>query len=183
APADFVRTIGEALRKRAFTARFEVSAAEANNIFTVGRPLGEMERPGALLLPYCAKLKGCSLRYTNGCSRCGLCSVGQAYDLAERHGLTPIAIQNYEMLEKELAGLQRGGVRAFVGSCCEAFYAKHCADFERIGLPGILVGLDSSTCYDLGQEEKAHRGEYEGQTELNLKLLGQVVEHLTDDGR
>ncbi len=183
APADFVRAIGEALRKRAFTARFEVSAAEANNLFTVGRPLEEMERPGALLLPYCAKLPECSLRYSNGCDRCGLCSVGQAYSLAERHGLIPITIQNYEMLEEELAGLQRGGVRAFVGSCCEAFYVKHCADFERIGLPGILVGVDSSTCYDLGQEEKAYRGEYKGQTKLNLKLLEQVVEHLIHDGR
>jgi hypothetical protein len=29
------------------------------------------------------------------------------------------------------------------------------ADFERISLPGILVDVESSTCYDLGEEKKA----------------------------
>jgi lipoate-protein ligase A len=108
--------------------------------------------------------------------------VGEAYALAEAHGLTPVTIQNYERLEEVLADCRRQGAPAFIGSCCEAFYAKHRADFERIGLPGVLVDLDSSTCYDLGQEQEAYRGQYENQTELRLGLLGRVVARIVEEG-
>ena len=95
--------------------------------------------------------------------------------LAEKYGLTPVSIQNYENLEETLAQLKQDGVEAFVGSCCEPFYAKHRDDFERIGLPGILVDVDSSTCYDLGKEQDAYAGQFENQTYLKLDLLERVV--------
>jgi lipoate-protein ligase A len=88
-----------------------------------------------------------------------------------------ITIQNYEDLEATLHQLKRSGVRSFIGSCCEPFYGKHRPDFERIGLPGILVDVDQSTCYDLGREKEAAKGNFENQTHLNLPLLQKVLEY------
>ncbi len=179
-PADIVCTVGKALARLEF-GRLGIEPAEANDLFTVVRPLAQTPRPAFLLLPYCAKLPACDYRYREGCDRCGLCSIGEAYALADRYGLTPLTIQNYEMLEDVLTRCQeQGGARAFVGSCCEAFYAKHQADFERIGLPGVLVDLESTTCYDLGEEARAYQGRYENQTELKLGLLERVMACLTN---
>ena len=181
-PDDIVLTIEEALAKRDLF-RYGIDPAEVNNIFTVVKPFAEMPQPGFLLLPYCAKLSGCDYRYREGCAACGLCSIGTAYELAARYGLQPVTIQNYEKLEEVLLEQRSAGAEAFVGSCCEPFYAKHRDDFERIGLPGILVDLDSSTCYDLGQQEQAYQGQYENQTELRLGLLQQVLAAVTDGHR
>ena len=60
-------------------------------------------------------------------------------------------------LSRSYAASERSGVKGFVGSCCEPFYGKRRPDFERIGLPGILVDVESSTCYDLGQEKRPFR--------------------------
>jgi lipoate-protein ligase A len=87
-----------------------------------------------------------------------------------------LTIQNYEDLESTLHQLKRKGLRSFIGSCCEPFYGKHRPDFERIGLPGILVDLERSTCYDLGRQEEAFRGQFENQTQLNLPLLKKILE-------
>ncbi|WP_371413940.1 DUF116 domain-containing protein [Moorella sp. Hama-1] len=124
-----------------------------------------------VLLPYCAKLPTCRFRSRQGCSQCGRCDIGTAYALARQYGLEPLTIQNYEMLARVLRRLKKAGAPAFLGSCCEAFLTKHRRDLERIGLPGILVDLDSSTCYELGQEHAAHAGRFENQTTLKLDLL------------
>lgn len=88
-----------------------------------------------------------------------------------------LTIQNYEELESTLYKLKRLGVNGFVGSCCQPFYGKHRPDFERIGLPGILIDVERSTCYDLGQEKEAIKGQFENQTHLNLPLLKRVLEY------
>ncbi len=176
--ADLSRAVGEALARLDFHHRLGVSLEEANYLFTVVRSLDDMPRPQTLLLPYCAKAVDCDYRYREGCLVCGRCSVGDAYAIADRYGLAPITIQNYEMLEDVLRQRRAAGDDAFVGTCCQAFYAKHRADFERLALPGVLVDLDSATCYDLGEEEKAHRGQYENQTNLRLGLLERVVSYL-----
>lgn len=181
--ADVVRTLREALEKTTYI-RHNIRPDEVNYVFSVVEPLSEIvetrslgENPVSppLLLPYCAKLTGCEYRYEEGCTQCGGCCIGDAFHLAEKYGLTPISIQSYEHLEETLERLKREGVVAFVGSCCEPFYAKHRDDFERIGLPGILVDVDSSTCYDLGQEEEAYAGRFENQTYLKLDLLERIV--------
>lgn len=173
-PRDFVSVLSEAVEKRTYT-RYGVYENEANFVFPVVKPLTEIEECSVLLLPYCAKLPECEYRYREGCTQCGLCCVGDAYRIAERYGLRAISIQNYEMLEETLEDLKRQGVSAFIGSCCEAFYAKHRADFERIGLPGVLIDVDSSTCYDLGREQEAYVGRFENQTFLKLNLIERVV--------
>ena len=97
--------------------------------------------------------------------------------MARSFGMESVTIQDYEDLETTLVRLKRSGVQSFVGSCCEPFYGKHRPDFERIGLPGILVDVERSTCYDLGKEREASRGRFENQTHLNLPLLHKVLEY------
>ena len=181
---DVVRTLREALEKTTYT-QYDIHLNEVNYVFPVVKPLAEITDCPVLLLPYCAKLTDCEYRYEEGCMQCGGCCIGDAFHLAEKYGLTPISIQSYEHLEETLERLKGEGVVAFVGSCCEPFYAKHRDDFERIGLPGILVDVDSSTCYDLGKEEDAYAGRFENQTYLKMDLLERVVARVargTGDG-
>ena len=150
---------------------------ETHHLFPVLKPFKEIRRPEVLLLPYCAKKVECNYRNLQGCEECGQCSVGDAIQVAKSFGMDSLTIQNYEDLEWTLYRLKRSGVRGFVGSCCEPFYGKHRPDFERIGLPGILIDVERSTCYDLGQEKKAMKGQFENQTHLNLHLLKRVLEY------
>lgn len=174
-PADFSRAIGEALERGGY-GRYGITPSEASSVFTVGRPLSQMPRCSVLLLPYCAKLVDCELRQADGCTECGLCTIGDAYRLARDRGLRTVSVVNYEHLQETLALCRREGVKAFVGTCCEAFYARHREDFEAAGLPGVLVDIDSATCYDLGEESLAYGGRFERQTHLRLDLLAKVVD-------
>jgi len=103
--------------------------------------------------------------------------VGEAVRMARSFGMDSVTIQNYEDLESTLHHLKQSGIRGFIGSCCESFYGKHRPDFERIGLPGILVDVERSTCYDLGKEKEAFKGNFENQTHLTLPLLEKVLEY------
>lgn len=181
-PADFSRALTEALEKTAY-GDYGIHPEEVNWVFPVIVPLTELPPAPVLLLPYCAKLPDCAYRYQEGCARCGGCCIDDAFRLAEEYGLTPISIQNYEMLESTLKRLKEAGVPAFIGSCCEQFLAKHRDDFERIGLPGVLVDVDNTTCYDLGREQDAYMGRFENQTYLKMDLLRRVVERFGPNGR
>lgn len=174
-PSDLVKAIGEALDKLNYPA-YGIPPEEVNSVFTVVEPYEGVPEPTALLLPYCAKLPDCALRYEEGCVGCGLCGIGDAFSLARQHGLKPITIQNYEHLEDTLRNCLDQGIKGFIGCCCEAFLAKHREDFERIGLPGILVDLNNVTCYDLGREVDAHHGRFDRLTHLKLDLLEKVIE-------
>jgi lipoate-protein ligase A len=75
-----------------------------------------------------------------------------------------------------LAGLGAAGASAFVGSCCEAFYIKHRRDMEQAGVPGLLFDVEGAeTCYDLGKAAYAYRGEYQGETAVDLPLLALLL--------
>jgi lipoate---protein ligase len=171
-----IRAIEEAVQKMDLLPH-GFTEDETHHLFHVLRPFAKVRKPEVLLLPYCAKEIDCACRYRQGCDECGRCSVGEAARIARTFGMDPITIQNYEDLESTLSGLKRSGVAGFVGSCCEPFYGKHRPDFERLGLPGILVDVEQSTCYDLGQEQKAFKGQFENQTHLNLSLLRRVLEY------
>jgi lipoate---protein ligase len=129
----------------------------------------------AFLLPYCAKLLDCSFRSSDGCDVCGKCSTGEISELLDNEGIRSITITSYEHLEDTLKGLKDSGIQFFSGCCCEAFYIKHKNDFERIGLPGILINIDNSTCYDLGKEKEAYSGNFEGFTELKIPLIKKIL--------
>ena len=150
---------------------------DTHHLFPVLKPFREIKKPEILLLPYCAKDLDCSYRNQQGCEECGRCSVGDAAQMARSFGMDSLTIQNYEDLETTLHQLKGKGLRSFIGSCCEPFYGKHRPDFERIGLPGILVDVERSTCYDLGQQEEAFKGQFENQTHLNLPLLKKAIEY------
>ncbi len=147
-----------------------------NDIYMVHKPFSDKNRIEMMLLPYCAKLPDCRFRYGQGCDRCGKCSIGDTMDLAERYGIKHMTIVSYEHLHETLVDLKGKGIRYYAGCCCEAFYNKHKQDFEKVDLPGILLNIDSTTCYDLGKEEDAYKGKFEGFTNIKLDLLEKVLQ-------
>jgi lipoate-protein ligase A len=175
-PEDLVKLILEAIGKMEYES-LGISLADTNHIYAVNRNSMSVLENGCdvLLLPYCAKLLSCEYRKKEGCVKCGGCSIGLAYELAEEAGLVPITIQNFEHLMATLKLLKRNDVRGYIGCCCEGFYCKHQDDLEAVGIPGILVGIDDQTCYDLGKEREALRGAFESQTELRIDILSKLL--------
>jgi len=148
---------------------------QINDIYFVCRPFDPKNVIEILLLPYCSKEPDCEFRYSQGCSKCGLCSIGDAIEVSESFGIKHMTITSFEHLRETLTELRSRGVKYFAGCCCEAFYLKHIQDFENIGLPGVLVNIDSTTCYDLGKEYDAYGGKFEGFTDIKTGLLKKVL--------
>jgi len=174
--SDFVNAVDKALEKIRLT-EFGIPLSLTNRIFLVNGSFPEITReaPYHLLLPYCAKSLECEYRGKKGCSECGECSIGVAYRLGKERNMQVTTIQSFADLLATFEELKSKGVTSFVGCCCEAFYTKHIEDFEKSGLLAILVDIDSTTCYELGQEQNAYKGEFESQTEINIDLLKQVL--------
>ncbi|MEW5724103.1 MAG: DUF116 domain-containing protein [Thermodesulfobacteriota bacterium] len=154
-----------------------LSPAEANDIFLVNLRPVDLPRlkPAWLLLPYCSKKLDCEYRTVPDCGRCGECGFDDMYTLAERLDLEPFSIQSFEHLMEVLRRLKGPPDRIFVGSCCEAFYAKHQKEMKAGGARGVLVNLDSTTCYDLGKGMEAYVGRFDHQTEMNRGLIEKVL--------
>ncbi len=173
-PLDFFKALDKAIEKIDYL-ELGISQENVNRIFTVLYPFAEIAEPSVLLLPYCSKLVGCDYRIRKDCDPCGGCSIGEGYELAGVNDMSPITILNFEDLISTLRHMKDEGVSSFVGCCCEAFYVKHIEDFEEAGVPGVIVDIDSETCYDLGKSKEAKLGDFEGQTHLNTELLTQVI--------
>jgi len=175
-PDDLADLIIEATERAEFESR-GISIAEANNIYPIGKRIKDLwdYQYDYLLLPYCAKLISCDYRREEGCTRCGGCSIGQAYDEAEAMGIRPITIQSFEHLMDTLHAMKESGAKRFIGCCCEAFYAKHRDEMEETGVPGIIIDIDNTTCYDLGKENEAYAGTFESQTCLKTELVSKVL--------
>ena len=163
--------------EKAAIARHGIPIEHCNRIFTTNGSFDQVlaAGPQALLLPYCAKLKDCDLRFTKACRACGECSVGEAWALGHERKLRTVCITNFEDLMEELGKLKGQGVSAFIGCCCQPFYIKHAEDFDRMGLPGILIDIENTTCYELDQSEAAHQGQFRSQTSLNMPLLHSIL--------
>nr|WP_320147577.1 DUF116 domain-containing protein [uncultured Anaeromusa sp.] len=131
-----------------------------------------------LLLPYCAKPAACTWRRRDGCSACGGCGLGRLWAMAKAWGWQVKTIQNYEQLEATVVRLRESGASLFLGVCCPLFTEKHHLDFLRLQLPGLLLMLDHSACYDQGCEDEAHQGEYEVQAELDDQVQAILLETL-----
>ena len=97
------------------------------------------------------------------------------YTLTNASGME-VCITNFEHLHEELVRLKARGCRAFVGCCCQQFFVKHAEDFAAIGLPGILVDIEDTTCYELGEENAAYKGRFARQTSVNMELLSAIFE-------
>jgi len=150
-----------------------------NDIYLVHSDFSDKNKIDFLLLPYCAKLPECEFRYGQGCSFCGKCSIGDAIKLSEKYGIEHMTIVNYEHLHETLLDLKKKGMKYYAGFCCEAFYNKHKQDFEKVDLPGVLLNIDNTTCYDLGKEEDAYRGKFEGFTNIKLDLAEKIFKLMT----
>lgn len=175
-PLDFIRSITLALDKLSYS-DFGFTLEEADHLTTFHGTLEEvLSGSDLLLLPYCAKQPECEYRFREGCDQCGACTIGEAYALAGEQGLTVKTIQNYEHLVEELAREKKAGTRGYIGCCCDAFQLKRQEAFKKAGLPGLLLDIENTTCYELKQEEQAYRGSFETQTVLRLDLLKKVLE-------
>ncbi|MEM2910387.1 MAG: DUF116 domain-containing protein [Nitrososphaerota archaeon] len=173
---DIVGLILEALEKTELES-YGINGSEVNNIYPITNDIKSTLKNGFdyMLLPYCSKMVSCAYRRRDGCVKCGECTVGEAYSLAEEFGLKPITIHSFEHLIEVLKMMKAKGARGFVGCCCEAFYVKHRDEMRDAGMPGIIVDIEDKTCYDLGKAEEAYRGGFEAQTRLNLGLLKKVL--------
>ena len=175
--AGVTAAILEAVERTSRT-RLGMSPRQLNSVFPVGGSIESVtaRRPTHLLLPYCAKPVDCEWRRLDGCDGCGECTVGAAVLAARREGLEARSITSFEHLMRTLDELAGLGAPAFLGSCCEAFYVKHRRELEAVGLPGLLVDVAAGeTCYDLGKASFAERGEFEGESALDLDLLESVL--------
>lgn len=178
-PNDLVKLFLQALEKMKYES-LGISLKDANHLYPINNAASDIINTTfeVLLLPYCAKLVTCEFRNSDGCVKCGKCSVGTAYELAEKTGLTPITIKNFEHLMTTLRTLEQQNVKGYLGCCCEGFYCKHHDDLEQVEIPGILIDINDQTCYDLGKEEEALHGTFENQTELKVKLLAKLIEQI-----
>ena len=173
--ADFSRAIRLALDKKTYgDLGFSFEEADWMTVFNASLP-EILKQCDLLLLPYCSKLPGCEYRYQDGCLQCGQCTIGEAFALAEGKGLKVMTIQNYEHLQETLEQEKQKGTRAYIGCCCDAFQLKRQETFKKAGLPGLLIDIENTTCYELNLEKKAYRGQFEHQTHLRLKLLEKAI--------
>ena len=176
---DFTKPLCQALEKIEIT-KFGIPLEHCNLISVANGTFAEIleKGPSVLLLPYCAKLKQCELRYAKGCRICGVegCTIGPAWSMGRGNRMKVVSVVSFEDLWAELERMKEKGVNAYIGCCCQPFYAKHVDDFKRNGMPGILLDIDNTTCYDLDQAKDAYAGTFESQTELNLALLETVLQ-------
>ena len=175
--SDFVNAINLALEKIDI-ARFGIPLGLANRVFTVNGSFAETiaRSPRHLLLPYCAKSLDCGYRYKRDCVECGECSIGEAYRLGRDRKMWITTILSFEDLMETLEKFRLKSVSSYVGCCCEAFYTKHIEDFEGSDIPAILIDIDNTTCYELGKEQEAYKGNFESQTDVNIDLLKKVLD-------
>jgi lipoate-protein ligase A len=179
-PSDFITVIFKALEKLDYS-DFGIDLSEANRIFTVNSSLADLPKCSVLLIPYCAKKTDCEYRKSKDCIICEECNVGECYEFAQGNGIDVVTILDFDDLLATLKNYKEKGVKAFVGSCCEAFFVKHLEDFEKIGLPGVLVDIDSTTCYELDKEKEALAGDFESETKLKTDLIEKVMKRVCFD--
>jgi len=175
-PEDFLKPLDQALKKIEI-ADYGIPLHLCNLISVTNGSFGQIIglKPSALLLPYCSKLTSCDLRYSKICRGCGECTVGAARDIGLKARMKSVCIMSFEDLMDELLRLKSKGVKAFIGCCCQPFFTKHVDDFERAGVPGILLDIDNTTCYELDKAKEAYAGRFESQTSVNLELLNAVM--------
>jgi lipoate---protein ligase len=174
---DFVKPLDQIFQK-ADIARYGIPLEQCDLINLANGSFADIlkQRPSVLLLPYCAKPTGCDLRYRKSCRVCDQegCTIGPAWSIGSGLNMRIATVVSFEDLWSELMRMKTDGVSAFVGCCCQPFYIKHADDFRRAGVPGILLDINNTTCYELDQAREAYAGGYDKQTSVNLDLLNSV---------
>jgi lipoate-protein ligase A len=174
---DFVRPLDQIFRK-ADIAEYGIPLELCDLINLANGSFADIlqQQPSVLLLPYCAKPTGCDLRYRKSCRACDQqdCTTGAAWRAGRERNMRVATVVSFEDLWGELMRMKTEGVSAFIGCCCQPFYIKHADDFRRAGVPGILLDINNTTCYELDLAHEAYAGGYDKQTSLNIVLLKSV---------
>jgi lipoate-protein ligase A len=174
---DFVKPLDQIFRK-ADIAEYGIPLDQCDLINLANGSFADIlqHQPSVLLLPYCAKPTACDMRYQKSCRACDRqdCTTGAAWRIGREHNMRIATVVSFEDLWGELMRMKTEGVSAFVGCCCQPFYIKHADDFRRAGVPGILLDINNTTCYELDQAREAYAGSYDKQTSLNIELLNSV---------
>ena len=134
-----------------------------------------LAKASVMLVPYCAKPVWCKWRQRDGCTECGLCEVGTAYEIARDRNMQVTTIINYEHLVATLSELKARRVEAYVGMCCSNFFIKRYRAFAEAGVPALLMDISGANCYELQQEELAYAGTFTAQAKLDAALLTHVM--------
>ncbi|MBM4325533.1 MAG: DUF116 domain-containing protein [Deltaproteobacteria bacterium] len=173
------RAVGAAAERK-ILAKGGFTLSEVNELFLINVSPQELgtHRPRWLLLPYCSKSLDCEFRHVPRCDECGQCEIGDCCRLARSFQMTPITVQSFEHLMYVLRSQCEHRDGLYVGSCCEAFYAKHQQEMEQVKAKGLLVNLDSTTCYDLGKGMQAYQGHFDNKTSLNVALIEKTLRRL-----
>jgi len=176
-PEDFFKPLEIALEKAAIASEYNIPLEKCNQISVTNGSFDDIlaAGPSVLLLPYCAKNLDCDLRYKKSCRLCGECSIGPAWELGREKNMEIRCVTSFEDLLSELERMKQKKTKAFIGCCCQPFFTKHVNDFEKAGIPGILMDIDNTTCYDLDQAKEAYAGEFASQTNVNMDLLKTVL--------
>lgn len=177
-PEDFFKPLEIALEKTAISSEYGIPLEKCNQISVTNGSFDDIlaAGPSVLLLPYCAKSLSCHLRHKKTCRQCGTCTVGRAWQLGWERKLEVRCVSSFEDLLSELDRMKRLNEKAFIGCCCQPFFTKHVNDFEKAGIPGILLDIDNTTCYELDQVKAAYAGEFKSQTNVNMDLLKTVLD-------
>ncbi len=181
-PEQVAQAVSSAADRLSLLRAGDFNLNQANELFLVNLEPDHLKshKPRWLLLPYCSKSLGCPYRSIPGCDQCGMCEIGDCCDLAREWGMEPITIQSFEHLMEVLHAECEDNEGLYVGSCCEAFYAKHQKEMEEVRARGVLVNLDSTTCYDLGKGTLAYKGQFDNKTFLNMDLIEKTLRHLNE---
>jgi lipoate-protein ligase A len=181
---DFLKPLNQVFQKIAIS-NYGIPLAYCNLISVTNGSFEEImkRRPSVLLLPYCSKLTSCELRYKKGCRVCGECTIGPASSMGHSKKMKTVCIVSFEDLMAELKRMKADRVSAFIGCCCQPFFTKHSDDFEKVGIPGIFLDIDNTTCYELDQAKEAYAGRFGSQTRVNLDLLEAVLNASTNLAR
>jgi lipoate-protein ligase A len=178
---DFIKPLELAVEKVAIT-NHNIPLEHCNDISVTGGSFDEIIklRPSVLLLPYCSKDIDCDLRYEKDCRMCGGCSIGSAWEMGIENNMDVRSVNSFEDLMIELKAIKNSDETAFIGCCCQPFFTKHVQDFDNAGVPGILLNIDNTTCYELDQAREAYAGKFASQTHINLELLGRVLDVISE---
>ena len=183
-PEDFLKPLELILEKSLIASEYGIPLETCNQISVTNGSFNEIlaAEPSVLLLPYCAKSLICHLRHKKTCRQCGSCTVGAAWNLGRERNLEVRCVSSFEDLLSELDRMKRINTKAFIGCCCQPFFTKHVNDFEQAAVPGILLNIDNTTCYELDQVKDAYAGEFKSQTKVNMDLLQTVLDLMDTSG-
>ncbi len=143
-------------------------------IFANGMTPEDISSAEYILLPYCAKKKDCEYRNKDECISCGDCETGIAYKFAERRGIKPKTVVNYENLIDTLNEMKDKNVKSYIGFCCREFYIKRNEAFKESGIKALLIDISSPLCYKYGKEEDAYKGSFDAEASLGVNVLFKI---------